>query len=404
VPAKKGARPSRAKKRERLLEACAATTLPASCDVLVAGAGASGLAAAVELARAGRSVVVAERSLEPGLPILATGNGRCNIANRVLDPAVYNRPDFVRAVFGSDDATPDVRAFFASCGLQMAEEDGRLYPVSRSAASVRDVLVSAAEAAGATIACGRTVTDLVQTPRGWSAELATAFGDVPETIDATRVVAASGGGSDLARTLGLPYVETSPVLCALSCRMGEFSRLSGTRWRCAARLVRAGREIWRERGEVLVREAGLSGIVVFNASRFAKPGDTLVLDLLDGCDLPALDAWLARAPGSAASLAGVLDPDTAALLFERSGRDASSAARRARALEFEVTGLLDPAHAQVTRGGVATSAVDPATLEALPGLHVTGEALDVDGPCGGYNLGFAWASGLAAARAIVSKG
>ena len=111
-------------------------------DVLVIGGGASGLAAAITASRAGARTCILERDVETGLSILATGNGRCNVSNSRLDARRYRHPDAVREIFGT---TPerDVAAFLESTGIATAEEgEGRLYPMSRRADSVRDALLN----------------------------------------------------------------------------------------------------------------------------------------------------------------------------------------------------------------------------------------------------------------------
>ena len=111
--------------------------VPERCDVCVVGGGASGLAAAIAAAEAGASVVVLERAAECGRTILATGNGRCNLSNARLERGRYNDPAFVEAVCGAAFGS-DVLGFLEGCGLAVVEEGGgRLYPLSRQAASVR---------------------------------------------------------------------------------------------------------------------------------------------------------------------------------------------------------------------------------------------------------------------------
>ena len=92
-----------------------------ACDVAIIGGGASGLAAALSAARAGASVLVIERDVEAGLPILATGNGRCNVSNARLDPARYLHPEAARAVMGPAPEA-ELEGFFASLGLMTARE------------------------------------------------------------------------------------------------------------------------------------------------------------------------------------------------------------------------------------------------------------------------------------------
>ena len=378
-------KPSRSAQREALLEAARAITLPSQIDVCVIGGGAAGLVAAINAAEQGAKTVLLERNLECGHTILATGGGRCNFANHDLAPSHYNNPGFVEAVVG-EDFLGRVLRFFRASGLTWCEEEGRLYPASLAAGSVRDVLVARARRAGVILACGREVQKIKQSVDGWMVGISGPSKD--ETLRSNTVVLAAGGRSD---SFGLrlnthPY---GPILCPLACTGLPFVRLDGQRARAELRLLRHGRELARERGELLFRSYGLSGICVFNLSRFAEAGDEILLDLAPSLEESQL-IYLAERAGS---LAGVVSPQIAAAL-EDIGIDAA----QIKALPCRVSNLAQTDHAQVTRGGFATSGFDPTTLAAvtLPGIFACGEALDVDGPCGGYNLAWAWASGQVA--------
>ena len=379
-------RTSRSQAREAALAAAAAVRVPARCDVCVIGGGAAGLAAAIAAAEAGASVVVLERAAECGRTILATGNGRCNFSNARLAWGRYNDPGFVEAVCGTRFGE-DVLAFFEDCGLAWAEEEGgRLYPLSRQAASVREVLLARAKRAGAVLAPAREVTSVERGEGAWRVAYA---GAGSGTVIARSVVLSVGGGEGLARSLGLACAPFEPVLCSLACEAPtgiSLEALDGRRAHVVARLLRDGDEVAREMGEVLFRSYGLSGIAVFDLSRSARAGDVISLDLTCGTD-PQRARGLVQAAGGCV---GLLDPVIATEL----GHSLDAA----RDLRFVVRGPAEPQRAQVTRGGLVTGQFDPATLGAreLPGLFACGEALDVDGACGGFNLAWAWKSGLVA--------
>lgn len=384
--ARKPRRTSRSQAREEALAAAAAVRVPGRCDVCVVGGGASGLAAAIAAAEAGASVTVLERAPECGRTILATGNGRCNFSNARLDWECYNDPDFVEAVCGAGFGE-DVLAFFEGCGLAWVEEEGgRLYPLSRQAASVREVLLARAKRAGAVLAPVREVTGVERGEGRWRV---THAGASSGAVIARSAVLAMGGGEGLARSLGLACAPFVPVLCSLACEAPtgvSLEALDGRRAHVVARLLRDGDEVAREVGEVLFRSYGLSGIAVFDLSRAARAEDVISLDLTCGAD-PQRALRLARAAGGCA---GLLDPVIATEL----GHSLDTA----RDLRFVVRRPAEPQRAQVTRGGLVTGQFDPATLGAreLPGLFACGEALDVDGACGGFNLAWAWKSGLVA--------
>lgn len=381
---------TRSRRRQAALDAAARVQVPGRVDVCVVGGGAAGLAAAVTAAEAGARTLVLERQPECGRTILATGGGRCNFANRDLAPACYNDPTFVEAVVG-DDFLGQVLGFFRSCGMAWTEEQGRLYPLSLSAASVRHVLLARARAAGAVLAPGREVIRAGR-DEGLLRVWFEGPGGVESSVGASCLLLASGGG-DALHGVRLNRHPTRPALCPIACTGLPFARLDGQRVRAEARLMRRGREVTREQGEFLFRDYGLSGIAAFNLSRHVQTGDLLELDLV-----PSLEAeQVSYLAGRAGSLAGMLAPQVAEAL-EQEGLDPKHA-------RLTVRGLAQTELAQVTRGGYATSGFDPATLAAAsqPGVFAAGEALDVDGPCGGYNLAWAWASGIVAGRSAAER-
>ena len=420
----------------------------------IIGGGAAGLAAAVTAARELRllgvpgDVAVYEADERVGRSILATGNGRCNFSNARIDAGAYRNAAFVEAALGAlaaDDglqpggesvgpgpegalgaAGPDpVHAFFAGLGLVWREEgEGRLYPLANKATSVLDVLRAAAADFGVAEACGRRAVRLDVPDRpGGRFHLRFADGTVGH---ADAVVLATGGRT--ARELlpeGIGFAAARPVLGPLRTATDVVRHLNNLRVRCAVTLAGPdGAPKAREAGELLFRDYGVSGIAVFNLSRFAEPGDRLLVDLLpqvpeDGCAafLHARRRRLAfgdRPLSREAFLRGMLLPAVARAVLEEAGlapgaplakRDVAVLARALKAFPLEVRGIGDERQCQVRCGGADVAAFDPRTLEAraVPGLHVVGEALDVDAPCGGYNLHWAWASGMLAGRGAVAR-
>ena len=415
----------------------------------IIGGGAAGLAAAVTAARELRllgvpgDVAVYEADERVGRSILATGNGRCNFSNARIDAGAYRNAAFVEAALGAlaacseemaglapegtcGAAGPDpVHAFFAGLGLVWREEgEGRLYPLANKATSVLDVLRAAAADFGVAEACGRRAVrlDVPDRPGG---RFHLRFADGP-VGHADAVVLATGGRT--ARALlpeGIGFAAARPVLGPLRTATDVVRHLNNLRVRCAVTLAGPdGAPKAREAGELLFRDYGVSGIAVFNLSRFAEPGDRLLVDLLpqvpeDGCAafLHARRRRLAfgdRPLSREAFLRGMLLPAVARAVLEEAGlapgaplakRDVAVLARALKAFPLEVRGIGDERQCQVRCGGADVAAFDPRTLEAraVPGLHVVGEALDVDAPCGGYNLHWAWASGMLAGRGAVAR-
>ena len=399
----------------------------------IIGGGAAGLAAAVSAARGaagGVDVSVYEADERVGRSILATGNGRCNFSNARVDAEVYRNAEFVAAAFdalagNSAESGDPVHAFFAELGLMWREEgEGRLYPLANKASSVLDVLRSAAADFGAVEACDRRAVrlDVPERPGG-RFHIRFADGAV-EHADA--VVLATGGRT--ARELlpaGIAVSGTRPVLGPLRTATDAVKHLNNIRVRGAVSLAGPGGQVKaREVGEVLFRDYGVSGIAVFNLSRFAEAGDLLLVDLLpqvseDGCAgfLHARRKRFAadgRPLSREAFLRGMLLPAVARAVLREAGlapeaplakRDVAPLAEALKAFPLSVEGIGDERQCQVRRGGADVAAFDPRTLEAraVPGLHVVGEALDVDAPCGGYNLHWAWASGILAGRSVARR-
>ena len=367
--------------------------------VLVIGGGAGGLCAAIAAARAGARVTILEKANRVGKKILKTGNGRCNLSNLHVAPEGYNHPAFVAPVL-TETGCGDLRSFFASLGLwTVADGEGRVYPLSDTATSVLDVLRLECARLGAEEICSAEVTAIRTAKHGYIVSTREQ-GD----LTADRVIVSSGGGTALLRPLGHPYAPFAPVLCPLKTDSESVRGLTGLRVRGVASLTRGGETVHREAGEILFRDFGISGILALNLSRHAVGGDTLSVDLLPDMDRETLTEKLERQRalrGRGELLTGVFHRRLGEAILRRAGSDEPrNIAGVIKDYRFTILGPGDTQNAQVTRGGAGVDYFDPATLESTlcPGLYAVGEALDIDGQCGGYNLHWAFASGLAAGR------
>ena len=407
-------------------------------EVVVIGAGASGLFAAGLL----RGALVLERGPEPGRKIRVTGGGRCNLLHEgtadELAAAFGTWERFVRPAFR---AFPPARqtAVFESLGLALKVEPGGFaYPASERAEDVRRTLLEAARAAGARIECGVRVERILLSGDG-SCVRGVRLADGRE-IGARSVILAAGGsacpslGTDgsafaLARSAGLDVVEPVPALGALLTDTPELGTLSGlTLPDAELRLLAAGRKAKgspRVRGGLLITPNGLSGPAALNlcgdaATRLAS-GEQPDLRVSWRADRTSPEIWTAlfrqwrSAHGGALvrnllaaelprSLAQLLCrlaeiPDATATARLRQD-EASRLARLCADCPLPLAGTAGFAACMATRGGVACAELDPRTLASrrIAGLHCIGESVEPVGPCGGYNLSWAWASAWAAAR------
>ena len=415
-----------------------------SFDVAVIGGGASGLAAAIAASRSDARVCILERDVAVGLSILATGNGRCNISNANLDPEYYLHPRTARTVMGNC-AERDVTTFFENLGLLMAQEsEGRLYPRTRRAESVRDVLFDACSRQRVSLRCGTEVTaarydretdSWILTLNEPNAPLRPKAGHDPKAklrnarkalavaprttreLHARCVIIACGGTSEgTARLFGLPHLLETPLLCPIACTPVTLAKdalesLDGLRVEAACTLLRGDHPLTGQHGELLFRPYGISGIAAFNLSRHANAGDALEIDLFPEFSDDELADLLEQrgpllsplAPESPSWFDGLLAPALArAVCGTGVTSDTASLAMALKHLTFAVTGLSELKQAQVRRGGIPFDAINLPSLavrrDIAPSLFACGEALDMDADCGGYNLAWAWLSGIRAGK------
>lgn len=416
-------------------------------DVLAIGGGASGLAAAITAARAGKSACIVECDVACGLKLLATGNGRCNLSNESIDFQRYNHPAFVGSVMG---AQPEqgLDSFFSSLGIMTTSEEGRLYPRSLRAESVRDTLLNACNRLGITLICGANVISASKSPKGWALQidrparalkakkhddrktevrsLRKALADTPrknETLQAKAVIIATGGSiADIAEAFDLSLTAQRPVLCPVSASVvGDqtaLKTLDGLRVRARLTLARNHEELWREDGEVLFRTFGISGVAAFNLSRRVQHGDTILLDVFPDLSKGELLDMLNQRVGLLGSfssrdprwLDGMLAPQLSRVVcaaFERchpGSHDVVHLVSVLKHFKLLVEGTAEERSAQVTRGGIPIEDVSASSLcvdnsTGAP-LYICGEALDIDADCGGFNLAWAWISGIRAASSL----
>ena len=395
-------------------------------DVGIIGGGASGMAAAIAAARHGEQVLLLERYDQVGKKLLATGNGRCNLMNR--HEAFYGGDgDFARQVMGTDPVR-ELEDFWESLGLFLRYDgEGRGYPCTFMASTVTEVLKAEMKRLKAEIRTGVKVTGFQKQADCFRIEAETG-----EAFRVKRLILATGGaaqpklgGNRSARpwleTLGHPMAEARPALVPLKTEARSVSGLSGIRVKCAVTLERDGRTLHGESGELLFTDEGVSGICVMQCSRFLPPDGqaTLTVNLAPDLfpDREALFTELRRRrdrdpEGEPTELLrGLTVPRVAYAVCRQAGLrlrgeknsslDDGAVGRIAdtlRGYRLKVTGTEGFERAQVMAGGARCEAFDPRTMESgrCPGLHAAGELLNVDGDCGGYNLMFAFLSGLRA--------
>ncbi len=396
-------------------------------DILVIGGGASGITAACEAKKTcpRADVVICERLDRIGKKLLATGNGKCNLSNKGLSPENYH---------GSVDAlryigdTPSADVFFAESGiLCTADEQGRMYPYSGSAASVLNALRLRIKALGVTELCGFEVKDIARAKNSFS--VVSADG---RSIECRRLIIASGGyaapnmGTDgsvlrLLRGKGIRTEKIVPAVAPLRVDSESVKGLKGVRAKCVVRACADGKVLREEKGEVQFTENSLSGICVFNmAYLFGEYDDRLRLefDLAPDMSLGEIETYIdsivkLRSDSELNELLTGIFCKNLAVYFVKTtlkrpmtesvsgvtASDIKSLAKRIKKCTFSVTGASPWQNAQATLGGVSAEEItDELELERMKGAYLCGEILDTVGDCGGYNLQWAWSSGMTAGR------
>lgn len=411
-------------------------------DVVVVGAGAAGLAAAIFAARQGTGLRIAmcDGATRPGAKILVAGGGRCNVTNRNVTPNDFwgSSRNAIRKVLAALPVDRTI-AWFADMGVWLHEEEhGKLFPDSNQARTVLDALLREVRGRGVQLLAGHRVTRIECDARA-GGERRFHLQTSAAPLDARRMVLATGGrslpktGSDgggyaLAEQLGHSLVPTVPALVPLVLEGDFHTGLSGVAQEVELAVVAQGDKPVRIAGALLWTHFGISGPAVLDASRhwtranLERKPCTMTANLLAGEDLAsaerkllesaahqprtilrnALTAWLPVRVVDA--VVGRLQIDGRVPLAHLGKHVRRRLLQALTAWPLPVRDSRGFNHAEVTAGGVPLDEIDPATMQSrvCPGLYLVGEIIDVDGRIGGFNFQWAWAGGCAAGRAVAA--
>ncbi len=416
--------------------------------VVVIGAGASGMMAAITAAECGAPVTLLERMEKPGKKLLITGSGRCNLTNldqKRSDAYRSVHPKAVQKVIDTFSVA-ETLAFFEHLGLLTMERDGYVYPYSGQASSVLDVLQRELKKRSVKLKCTEKVQELFRDKKGWKVRTQGWTYEADAVILTGGSKAASATGSDgntyaLAEKLGHTVLTPLPALVPLKIKEAWIRKLSGLRMAAEIKLtvenlprfayqknseidqnypmdknICTEEEQYLESGELQWTDYGISGIVVFQLSRYAAAAlnagrkVTVSINLFPKWSREDLLAHLRQrsTDGSCEEfLYGLLPKKAIVPILERLKikpgekaqkqfpQKAEELAKLLTNLPLTVIGTQSYEQAQVCQGGVDLAEIDTCTMESRlhSGLYFAGEVLDVDGICGGYNLQWAWSSG-----------
>lgn len=408
-------------------------------DVIVVGAGASGLLTAIVAARRGKRVLVLEKNAKVGKKLLATGNGKCNIANMrpTLERFYSQNPKFLPQML-EGYAFQSIKQFFKSIGLELIEaKEGKLFPMSLQASSVVELLAMECELLGIQIELESNVEKITHQGNHFTVSIQ------KKNLQSKKVVIATGhcsapqlggvlDGLSLARGFGHKVVEHFPTLVQLTSPHKEsyLKRLSGVKIYSRVTLKSAHGTVQKE-GDILFTNYGISGLAILDISRSVMEGLsqnnklTLELDLMPKMSREQLKALLRKSLVKKSPKAlevwlqgfihkKLIQTILATLKLEQATESSTvgwlasnqehleTIVQEIKAFSFTVDGHNGYKGAEVAAGGVDTKEVDAKTMESKrqKGLYFTGEVLDMDGDRGGFNLHLAWVSALRAGESI----
>ncbi len=400
------------------MPASSASSPPVDRDVIVLGAGAAGLMAAIAAGRCGRRVLVLDHANKVGKKILMSGGGHCNFTNTGTTPAQYlsANPHFCKSALAR--YTPqDFIDLVDAHGIAWHEKElGQLF-CDGSSKQIVQLLLDEADGAGVQVRTHCAVQPPRRVDDGFVLDTAIGRLRCASLIVATGGLSipsmgATGFGYDIARQFGHALLPTRAGLVPLTLSGKHQERLDALAG--VALDVEAGCNGAHFRNRMLITHRGISGPAILQISSYWQPGDDLRLDLLPRRDALAwLQAQQTERPGTELKnvLAELMPRRFAQRLCEiwlanRPMKQYTPAqlhdtAALLQAWPLVASGTEGYRTAEVTLGGVDTDGVSSRTLESkqVPGLFFVGEVLDVTGWLGGYNFQWAWASGMAAGEA-----
>lgn len=397
-------------------------------DIAIIGGGASGLTAAIAAKEADRAakVTIVEKLPRTGKKIIASGNGKCNLSNLKLSE--HNYHGSVNAV-DIIEKMPDYTSFFTDylgvlCVSGSEGREGGIYPRSNSSNTIVNAMRMKIEELEIEEICGCEVKDIIYEKDGFTLICN------DENIRCKRLIIAAGGyaaptfGTDggvmrILKNMGYKTAKICPSVAPLRISPDRLKGLKGVRVKGEISAVSCERILRTERGEMQFNDNNISGICVFNLAYLFSEFEgklSLKADLLPDMPWNELKSYLENIRKSRGNLSieelltGIFVKNLAVYIVKNSidrpmtdkistlkNNEISAVANCIKSLEFEVCGCSPWQNAQSTMGGIHSSCVDKNLQSRLhKGMYLCGEILDTAGDCGGYNLQWAWSSGMLA--------
>lgn len=374
------------------------------------------MVAAINAKNENNNVILIEKNDRVGKKLLATGNGRCNYTNLNLSEDNYSSPSFVKETI-DEFSNEDLINYFSLLSLESTTDGNRVYPITLKANSVLNILMYWLDKKGIDIRSNTEVKEIKRNKNGF--DVITSH----DKIEADIVIAAFGGksmpasGSDgksfeILKKLGLKITELKPALTQVKLESKYLKHLSGTKVLGKAKLFKKNKEIDERNGEILFTNYGISGPPILDLSVNISEDNFIEVPLINNVDENTVDKLYSRYYmledfSLEEYLMGIVDKKFIHYIIDYLNLDKNTAMNMISMADFQkiieillkskfkVIGTTGFKNSQVTRGGVDLSEVNnwDYSSKKFKNLYIIGEALNIDGDCGGYNLHFAFASG-----------
>ena len=394
--------------------------------MIIVGAGAAGLVAAITSAKAGHDVLLLEQNSKIGKKILVSGNGKCNIDNKYINLNRFHsqNPPFIEKILEDHDFEV-VEKFFTSIGLELIEgKEGKMFPMSLQASSVVELLEYEAKRAGVEILCDCEVTAIDKKSDIFTVETSQGIKNCRKLLLASGSPAApqlggSNSGYAFATKVGHTLIPRHPSLVQLCSEEKWVKVCAGVKVAGIAQLYANGEQIAEKKGDLLFTNYGISGLAILDLSREVSTRLAnydyceLSLDLMPELSKEKLTNLLLNRIEEGSEkpieiwLHGVMNKKLISVILAQSKckakqendlnrKEIGKLVYAIKNLKLSINDTKGFQGAEVSTGGINTTEVNPQTMESklVPNLYFAGEILDVDGDRGGFNFHFAWVSGL----------
>lgn len=397
-------------------------------DIIIVGGGAAGILCAIKCAQLNKSVTIIEKQNRLGRKLLSTGNGRCNLTNKNINSDMYHGSfkDYAQSIFDKYTTEVLIKTFNDFGLLTRTDVEGRVYPYSNHASSLLDVLMFQLDKFNIEVICNEFVQNIIKNDKFCVKTLNNNYYCNKLVITtgskANSKLGADDSGIKMLKKIGIKTISLSPALCPVPVNSKSLKIIKGLRSFGKVSLLDKNNVIYEEIGEIQFTEKALSGVCIFNLSSYIKDckAPKIKISLLPQLSIENITAilknkkqFINKNSEAVNLLIGIFHHKLSLAIIKEcnlnnklikdiNDNDIIKISNFINNWVFVPTGDYNFDNAQVVAGGVSGEEINPKTMETykIKNLYVCGEAIDINGDCGGYNLHFAFASGLIAGENI----